>query len=70
MLLEEKKTRIAISVYGYLKRLAAIECVKNNKPMINFDDGMKNLFNKLSRVHEPVSWRADIEQRIKQIRLG
>lgn len=69
-LLEEKKTRIAISVYGYLKRLAAIECVKNNKPMINFDDGMKKLFNKLSKVHEPVSWRADIEQRIQQIRLG
>jgi hypothetical protein len=69
-LLEEKKTRIAISVYGYLKRIAAIDCVKNNQPTINFDDGMKKLFNKLSRVHEPVSWQADIEQRIKQIRLG
>jgi hypothetical protein len=34
-LLEERKMRIAISVYGYLKRMAAIQCLQHGKDMIS-----------------------------------
>ena len=33
--LEERKARIAVSVYGYLKRVAAIECVQRGKSMLS-----------------------------------
>jgi len=34
-LLEERKMRIAISVYGYLKRMAAIQCLQHGKDKIS-----------------------------------
>lgn len=36
--LEERMMRMAISVYGYLKRVAAIHCVQNDKKIISIDN--------------------------------
>lgn len=68
--LEERKLRIAISVYGYLKRLAAIDSFKRNMLGISCDEAMKYLYRKIKQVHDPISWEIDVEKKIQQIRLG
>jgi hypothetical protein len=41
--LEERKIRIGISVYGYLKRMGAIVCVQDQKGMISFEESIGHL---------------------------
>ena len=48
-LLKQRETRIAISVYGYLKRLAAIKGIKINTAEIGFEEGLTYLRRKLGK---------------------
>lgn len=69
-LLEERKMRMAISVYGYLKRLAAIQCLQYGKEQISVTEA-QTLMNMIIRhVHDPLSWPLDIEERVTEMRLG
>jgi len=68
--LEERITRIAISALGYLKQVAAIDCVKKGKQMVTFDEALERLDFKVRRAFDPFSWRVDVEKRINQIRMG
>lgn len=69
--LEERKMQIIISVYGYLKRLAAIRCIQKKEKKISFDDS-GNYMNGLikDKLHEPLSWQMDVEKRVKEMQLG
>ena len=68
--LAERETRIAISVYGYLKRLAAIQGLQRNSDEIGFEESLKRLTHKLENVHEPLTWENDVTRRYHEMRLG
>ena len=68
--MEERMIRIAISVYGYLKRTAAIECVQNNEEMMGVKDALDHIGKQIRKIHDPLAWKIDVERRIKEIQLG
>lgn len=69
-ILNERLMRIAISMYGYLKRIAAVHCLQTGQPMISDADAMQRLEKLISKVHEPMTWQTDVTKRIDSIRLG
>lgn len=69
-LLEERETRIAISVYGYLKRIGAIHGIKRKTPEIGFDESFDLLRKKLNRIHDDLTWENDVRRRYDEMRLG
>ncbi|HNB02288.1 MAG TPA: hypothetical protein PLK61_10815 [Nitrosomonas sp.] len=69
-ILNERLMRMAISMYGYLKRIAAVHCLQTGQPMITDAEAMQRLENLISRVHEPMAWQADVVKRMDSIRLG
>jgi hypothetical protein len=68
--LEERMERIAISVLGYLKSVAAVRCVQTNKNSLDMEDALKLLSSRLGRLQEPLSWQDDVEKRINKYRHG
>lgn len=69
-LLEERKMRLAISVYGYLKRMAAIQCLQYGKDKISVMEAQALMSMVVRHVHDPLSWSFDIEERVTEMRLG
>lgn len=69
-ILNERLMRITISMYGYLKRIAAIHCLQTGEDMISDAEAMSRLENLIARVHEPMTWRNDVSKRMDSIRLG
>jgi hypothetical protein len=68
--MEERLRRMVISIYGYLKRIAAIECIQGNHSMIDVDEVLKDLQIQIHYIHEPLVWKIDVERKIKEIQLG
>ncbi|TAJ09477.1 MAG: hypothetical protein EPO61_05295 [Nitrospirae bacterium] len=68
--LEERLMRMTISIYGYLKRIAAMECVQNRQPMLTVEEAIAHLGTRVHKVHERMTWEADVRHRIKAIELG
>jgi hypothetical protein len=69
-LLKERETRITISVYGYLKRLAAIQGIRLNTAEVGFEESLKHLVRKLENVHDALTWENDVKRRYNEMRLG
>lgn len=69
-LLHERETRMAISVYGYLKRLAALRGTRNKTPDVGFEESVDYLRRKLENVHDPLTWENDVARRYDEMRLG
>ena len=69
-LLAERETRLAISVYGYLKRIAAIHGIKRKTPEIGFNESFALLGKKLDRIHDDLTWENDVRRRYDEMRLG
>ena len=69
-LLEERFTRIAISVYGYVKRVAAIDALYTGVEKSYVDEAFTHLQNKIMELHDPLTWQNDVNQRVEQMRLG
>lgn len=69
-LLNAREIRLAVSVYGYAKRLAAVRGIKLNTPEIGFEETLKYLCRKLENVHDPLTWEHDVERRYNEMRLG
>lgn len=69
--LEERKTRLVVSVYGYLKRLAAIHVLQEGRddvvPLALLLPEFRAL---VQSVHNPIAWDGDVRKRIDQMRLG
>ncbi|MEO9230735.1 MAG: hypothetical protein ABI216_17575 [Devosia sp.] len=70
MMLDETLMRMAISMQGYLKKVAAIECLKEGRPMISQGQTIDRLIPLLEKVHNGLTWRADVQRRIDQLRVG
>ena len=68
--LDESLIRMAISIQGYLKKVAAIECLKQERDMLTQRQAIDLLIPMLQRVHNQLTWRKDVQQRIDVIRIG
>lgn len=69
-LLDETLMRMAISMEGYLKKVAAIECLKEGRPMLSQGQTIDRLIPVLEKVHNHLTWRGDVQRRIDQLRLS
>jgi hypothetical protein len=69
-LLEERLTRIAISVYGYAKRVAAIDLLYRGQEKSYVDEAFRHLENRILELHDPLTWDSDVKKRVEEMRLG
>jgi hypothetical protein len=70
MALEERMMRMTISIYGYLKRLAAVGAAQSGRSMLSLDEVLRALSDRLNSLHDPLSWELDVRKRLKAIELG
>ena len=68
--LDETLIRMAISMQGYLKKVAAIECLKEGRPMLSHSQAVDRLIPLLDKVHNPLTWRGDVLRRMDVMRIG
>lgn len=68
--IDERLMRIAISVYGYLKKAGALISVKESLDGMGFKEGLLQLTRLLHQVHDPLTWKTDITKRVNDIRYG
>lgn len=66
----EQMLRLAVSVEGYLKRSAAIECVRRGGELLSHEAAIKEFNVFLRRVHDPLTWPGDVLKRADEVRLG
>ncbi|WP_246590896.1 hypothetical protein [Georgfuchsia toluolica] len=69
-LLDERLIRLGVSVYGYMKRLAAIHGLKRGYSEVGLEETIERLRKLLNRVHDPLSWDGDVQRRMDEMRLG
>jgi hypothetical protein len=69
-LLDERLTQIGLSVYGYLKRVAAIEAIYTGADKSYMDEAFTHLQNVISEIHDPLTWQQEVDRRVKEMRLG
>jgi hypothetical protein len=69
-MLDETLMRMAISMEGYLKKVAAIECLKERRPMLSQGQTIDRLIPLLEKVHNGLTWRGDVQRRMDQLRLA
>jgi hypothetical protein len=69
-LLKERMLRLATSVDGYLKRAAAIDALRRGVPWVPHAEALDRFADVLRLVHDPLTWRADVEKRVVQMKLG
>lgn len=69
-ILEERLLRIAISTYGYLKRVAAIRSLQEGQPSMTVKEAFGQLGRLMRRVHDPLTWDTDVRKRMDEMRLG
>jgi len=68
--LEHRLMVAGISVYGYLKRIAALRCVLDGRSSMQSGQAIAVLQGLIQRIHNPLTWRTDVTERIEHIRLG
>lgn len=67
---EERLAFISISLYGYLKRVAAINCLQSDTATGNVEETLEFLSHRMLKIHDPLTWRADVTKRMDEMRLG
>ena len=66
----EQMMRLAVAVEGYLKRSAAIECVRLGGEVLSHERALREFSAFLRKVHDPLTWRTEVTKRADQVRLG
>jgi len=69
-LLDERMTYITISLYGYMKRIAAIYSLQGQTPAISLKEARAHLALRIEQLHDPLTWETDVERRMTEMRLG
>lgn len=69
-LLDERMTRITISLYGYMKRIAAIYSLQGETAPVSLNQARAHLALRLQQIHDPLTWQTDVERRMTEMRLG
>lgn len=70
VVLQQRLMTIAISMYGYTKRLAAINALLGRKESVSLQDALRQSNSLISRVHDALTWGPDVSKRMDQMRLG
>ena len=68
--LNERLLRIAISMYGNLKRIAAITGMQHAEDFVSLPTAQERLEQLVYRVHEPVTWKLDVEAKREHMQAG
>jgi hypothetical protein len=68
--LNERLLRMAISVYGYLKRIAAITGMQHEEDFVSLPTAQERLEELVFRVHSPGTWKLDVQAKRQQMQLG
>jgi hypothetical protein len=68
--LDQIFTRMAISVYGYVKKVAAIDALYTGEKKSYVDEAFTHLQNKIMELHDPLTWQTDVDKRVEQMRFG
>lgn len=68
--LNERLARIAVAVYGYCKRVAAITSLQKRQETVTVGMALQRLGKHIEQIHDPLSWRTDVEARIQQLLIG
>jgi hypothetical protein len=69
-LLDERLARISVSMYGYMKRIAAIDCMQTGEQKAYVDETFDRLRSMIDEIHDPLTWQTDVQRRITEMRLG
>lgn len=69
-LLEERLARIAISIYGYSKQVAAIAALREDGKRIGPEGAMRRVALRMRDLHDPFTWESDVEKRVAKLRLS
>ena len=70
VVLNERMMQMAIAVYGYLKRVAAVSCIQQNKEQMSLNDSVVRIVELIHKIYEPLAWQMDVEKRRKEMLLG
>lgn len=68
--LNETLMRMAVSIEGYLKKVAAIECLMEGRSMLSQGQTINRLIPLLHRVHNQLTWQGDVQRRIDKLKVG
>jgi hypothetical protein len=66
----ERKRRVAVSVYGYLKHLAALLCIESGRDAIGLGATQATLGRLIDDLHKVAEWQVDVARKRDKIRLG
>ncbi len=68
--IQERLYRSGIAVYGYLKNIAALEGALSQRDFVEKNEAQETLRALLACVHDPITWKTDVQRRIVDVRLG
>ena len=68
--LEERLMRVGVSVYGYMKRIAAIHGLQRGVVKVELEETIERLQKLLLRIHNPLTWEDGVQDRMNEMRLG
>ncbi len=68
--LNAQLARIAISVYGYQKRVAAILSLQDGRDFVTFGHATSRMHELIEQLYDPLSWQLDVAEKREQTRLG
>lgn len=66
----EQLTRLAVAVYGYHKRAAALLGLRSRRAEVSLGEATTHVRELMHRIHEPLTWQADVEVRRRQSQYG
>lgn len=69
-LLEERATRIAVSIYGNMKQFAALHGLMRGGDEVDLREATRTLYRTIDRLHDPLDWESGVNRRKNEIRLG
>lgn len=64
----EQLARLGVSVYGYYKRAAALLGLRAGRSDISLGEAETHVRRFVQRIHEPVTWQADVEAKRRESR--
>lgn len=69
-LLNERLRRLAISVYGYAKRVGAILSLQSQRDEVALGEALRHMDTLVRDIHDPMTWALDVRRKRDEMRLG
>jgi hypothetical protein len=68
--IEWQLQRLALAVYGYHKRAAALLRLRDERAEVTLSEALHEVRARITRLHEPLSWNTDVEAKRRQSRYA